>query len=40
MKKIQIQMLLYTLTKNFIKIQGNVLKCIWYHIVLQSGVVV
>jgi len=27
MKKIEIQMLLYTLTKHFMKVQGNMLNC-------------
>jgi len=37
-EKINVQMLLYTLTKKFIEVQKNMLKCIWYHIVLQNGV--
>jgi hypothetical protein len=32
-------MLLYTLTKKIMKVQGNMLN-IWHHVVLQSGVVV
>jgi hypothetical protein len=35
MKKIEIQMLLYTLTKNFIEVQGNMLMHL-DHIVLQN----
>jgi hypothetical protein len=34
-KKFNVQMLLYTLTKRFIEVH---VKCIWYHIVLQNGV--
>jgi hypothetical protein len=36
MKKIEIEMLLYTLTKNFIDVQGNMLIHL-DHIVFQNG---
>jgi hypothetical protein len=38
MKKIEVQMLLYTLTKNFMEVQGYMLNP--FDIVLQSGGVV
>jgi hypothetical protein len=39
MKKIEIKMLLYILTKKILKLK-KLVKSIWYHIVLQNGVVV
>jgi hypothetical protein len=40
MKKIEVQMLSYTLTKKFMEVQKKHVKFIWYHTVLQSGEVV
>jgi hypothetical protein len=40
MKNIEVQMLLYTLTKKIIEVQNNHVKCILYHIVVQSDEVV